>query len=69
MAYNSNNYLKSVRYITSVYADVKEVDVPDTFIVRHEFPKKGIYISYRTWMNMKNIKENTLPKTQPELFN
>lgn len=68
MAYTRHNYLKSIRYITSVYVAVKQPDVPDTFIVRHEFPKRGIYISYRTWMSMKNVKQNTLPSIQPTLF-
>lgn len=69
MAYTRHNHLKSVRRITDVYVSVKQIDVPDTFIVKHEFPKRGIYISYRTWMYMKNIKQNTLPVRQAELFN
>jgi len=69
MAYTRTNYLKNIRRITDVYVAVKQIDVPDTFIIKHEFPKRGIYISYRTWMYMKNIKQNTLPVRQAELFN
>lgn len=58
MAYNRNNYLKQVRYIISVYHDVKKEHLPDTYIVRVEFPKKEIYISYRKWMMIKGMKKS-----------
>jgi len=57
MAYNRKNYLKNIRLILSVYKTVKQHDIPDTFIVKHEFPKYGIFISYRTWMNIKAMKD------------
>jgi hypothetical protein len=68
MAYNRNNYLKTVRFIVDVYNTVKEHDVPDTKILRVEFPKRGINISYRTWMNIKNMKQSELPAQQLVLF-
>lgn len=55
MAYNRKNYLKNALYIFSVYRKIKEHDIPDTYILRHEFPKHGIFISYRTWMNIKSL--------------
>jgi len=60
MAYNRRNYLKNVSYIISVYNEVKQYDIPDTHILRHEFPKHGIFISYRTWMNIKNLNTGEL---------
>jgi hypothetical protein len=71
VAYNRKNYLKTVRHITEVYASVKETDVPDSKIIRHEFPKRGIYISYRTWMNIKNMKQSDVvqqPYRQIDMF-
>ncbi len=62
MAYNNQNYLKTIRYVIEVYADVKQHDIPDTHIVRHEFPKRGINMSYRKWMMIKNMKQSTLPQ-------
>lgn len=63
MAYNRRNYLKNALFIFSVYREVKQHDIPDTYILRNEFPKHGIFISYRTWMNIKNLythKQNEL---------
>lgn len=54
MAYNRNNYKKFSEYVWCIYESVKERDVPDTYIVRHVFPKHHIYISYRKWMTIKN---------------
>ena len=56
MAYNRKNYNKRVQYIVKVYQEAKERDVPDTRILRSIFPKHGIYISYRQWMNIKAMK-------------
>ena len=54
MAYNGDNHLKKVEEIIAVYQEVKEYDIPDTFVVKKLFPKRGIYISYRTWHNIKS---------------
>jgi len=56
MAYNRSNYSKRVQYIVEVYKQAKERDIPDTRILRVVFPKHGIYISYRQWMNIKAMK-------------
>jgi hypothetical protein len=53
--YNRNNYLKRVRHVVAIYNSVKNPDKPDTDIVRLEFPKHNIHISYRTWMIYKGI--------------
>lgn len=70
MAYNRRNYLKTARYIVSVYNLYKFPDVPDTKIVRNYFPKHNIHITYRQWMNIKGMvipkEENT---QQLSLFN
>jgi hypothetical protein len=55
MAYNKTNYNKRARFIIGVYNMVKNPDVPDTKIVSKEFPKHGINISYRQWMNIKGM--------------
>jgi len=64
MAYNRRNYLKNALFIFSVYRKIKEHDVPDTYILKNEFPKHGIFISYRTWMNIKNLYIKDLISTQ-----
>lgn len=70
MAYNRKNYLKHVRYIIDVYAASKDADTPDTKIIKTEFPKKGIYISYSQWMRIKNMKLSQIPPTpQLAMFN
>lgn len=53
MAYNKKNYFKRLQFIVSVYNEAKYPDVPDTKIVSRIFPKHGINISYRQWMNIK----------------
>lgn len=58
MAYNRHNYMKSIGYIVALYHEVKEHDVPDTYILRHVFPKHGIFMSYRKWMYIKNMRSN-----------
>jgi len=68
MAYHRNNYLKSVNYMMGVYQSVKESDVPDTRIIRNIFPKHGIYISYRQWMNIKGMKPSEYKQSQLSLF-
>lgn len=60
MAYNRRNYLKNVSFIIAVYNQIKQPDIPDTYILRYEFPKHGIFISYRTWMNIKNIRASEI---------
>ena len=55
MAYNKTNYNKRARFIIEVYKGAKNPDVPDTKIVSKEFPKHGINISYRQWMNIKGM--------------
>jgi len=68
MAYNRNNYVKQARHIVEIYNSLKERDKPDSQIVRVEFPKHNIFISYRTWMNIKNLTTSQL-SSQPTLFN
>lgn len=53
MAYNKTNYYKRARFIISIYNAVKNPDIPDTTIVSKVFPKHGINLSYRQWMNIK----------------
>lgn len=68
MAYNRKNYYKRAQFIIDVYKTAKHADVPDTKIVRVEFPKHNIHISYRQWMNLKGLvipKQNT---SQLQLF-
>lgn len=66
MAYNNTNHLRKTRFIVDTYVSIKNEDIPDTYILKNEFPKHGIYISYRTWMNIKNMKNNQLPPS-PQL--
>ncbi|WP_107039948.1 hypothetical protein [Brumimicrobium mesophilum] len=60
MAYNPKNKLKAFRRILQIYSEVKQEDIPDTFIVQKVFPKHHIYISYRTWMTIKGMKPSEL---------
>ncbi len=69
MAYHNRNRLKTIEYIIDVYSQVKQYDVPDSYIVRNIFPKHHIYISYRRWMNIKNMKMPKTDKKQMALFN
>lgn len=66
MAYNRANQQKRINYILSIYKAAKEADKPDTFIVRHVFPKYNIFISYRTLMYYKGLKPSEYK--QPTLF-
>lgn len=60
MAYNRENYLKKAAFIVSVYNMYKDQGIMhDTKIIREHFPKHGIHIKYRQWMN---IKGETIPK-------
>lgn len=68
MAYNRANRLKSVRRIIEIYNEVKKPELPDTQIVRIYFPQHQIFISYRTWMTIKNMKRSEYMQTQPSLF-
>jgi hypothetical protein len=60
MAYNKANYYKKIKNIIDAYEKIKHYDIPDTFIVAKEFPKHGIFISYRQWMNIKGTKMSSL---------
>lgn len=60
MAYNPRNKHRHYRYIVDVYSQLKQEDITDSFIIRVEFPKRGIFISYRTWMNIKGKKPSEL---------
>lgn len=61
MAYNRENYLKKAAFIVSVYNMYKDQGmVHDTKIIKNQFPKHGIHIKYRQWMN---IKGEIIPKT------
>jgi len=55
MAYNPKNKLRAFRRILAIYSEVKQEDIPDTFIVAKVFPKHHIYISLRTWMTIKHL--------------
>ena len=68
MAYNSNNKKAQYRYIIELYKSIKQEDIPDTQIIRHKFREKGIFISYRTWMNIKAKKPSELNDGQLTLF-
>lgn len=68
MAYNRKNYVLNVQRIVAIYNQLKELDKPDTRIVLHEFPKYGIYISYRQWMNIKGMKPSEYAQNQLNLF-
>ncbi|RQO78096.1 hypothetical protein DBR40_09100 [Pedobacter sp. KBW01] len=67
MAYNRNNHLKRVESVVNLYHQVKEQDVPDTYILRVVFPKHNIFISRRTWVNYKGMKPSEY-RTQLALF-
>lgn len=56
MAFNKDFHRQRVARIMEVYNSVKEQDIPDTFILRNIFPKHGIYISRRTFINYKGMK-------------
>ena len=60
MAYNSRNKLKQYKRIIAIYNDVKQEDIPDTYIVKNVFPKYGVFISYRTWAHIKGLKPSDL---------
>ena len=60
MAYNPRNKLREFRRITEIYKEVKQPDIPDTFIVSNIFPKHGIFISYRKWVYIKGMKPSEL---------
>lgn len=64
MAYHNRNYHRRVQFIVQVYREAKESDVPDTRILQHVFPKHGIYISYRQWMNIKAMKPSEYNSSQ-----
>lgn len=68
MAYNGLNYAKKTARIVEVYKSVKESDKPDSTIVAKIFPEHGIFISYRTWMNIKGKKPSEYNTSQLSLF-
>lgn len=48
--------MANVNFILSVYNQIKKLDITDVYIVKTEFPKHGIFISYRTWMTIKSTE-------------
>jgi hypothetical protein len=68
MAYISNNKKKEIKRVLDIYKSVKEYDKPDTFIVKNTFPKHGIFISYSTLMNYKNLKPSDLLTDNTPLY-
>ena len=60
MAYNSKNKHRQYLRIIEIYKAHKQEDIPDTFIVSKIFPKHNIFISYRTWNNIKGMKPSDL---------
>lgn len=69
MSYNGKNYNKWAKQVVKKYNELKTPDIPDTEIVRREFPKFHIFISYRQWMNIKGKPFPSEPPTnQLELF-
>ncbi|MBS1747099.1 MAG: hypothetical protein JST21_13090 [Bacteroidetes bacterium] len=69
MAYTPDNHIKRKQAIKAIYDSEKHHDIPDTFIVTRVFPKHNIYISYRTWMNIKhNFSETRKNERQLSLF-
>lgn len=66
MAYNRKNYIIRAQYIVSVYNAYKYEDVPDSYIVRVHFPKHQIFITYRQWMNIKNMPLPSAGQTKIE---
>ena len=69
MSYNSNNYNKWVNEVIKLYRSLKTPDIPDTEIIRREFPRHNIHLSYRQWMNIKGrpLKKEA-PTNQLNLF-
>lgn len=68
MAYRRDNHLKHVKSVIALYHSLKKPHLPDTRIVRIEFPKHGIFISYSTWKNYKGMKKSEYDN-QLSLFN
>lgn len=60
MSYNKKQYNKRILSILNVYYANKDEDTPDTFIVKKIFPKHNIFMSYRTWLNIKRMKPSQL---------
>lgn len=48
------------KHILNVYQEVKQEDIPDTYIVSKVFPKYNIFISYRKRMHIKGMKPSEL---------
>jgi hypothetical protein len=68
MAITNANKIKQYRRIIDVYNEVKQSDIPDTFIVNRIFPRHFIFISYRQWMRIKDLKPSELQVAQLSLF-
>jgi hypothetical protein len=60
MPYLSRNKKRQYAHILEVYRSVKQLDVPDSYIVRVIFPKHRIHISYRQWVRIKGMKPSQL---------
>lgn len=48
-----NKKEKRFFYIKEIYLAARKSGQPDTFIVRHVFPRHGIFIGYSEWMKIK----------------
>ena len=68
MAITNANKAKQYQRIIEVYKSSKQADIPDTFIVNKIFPKFYIFISYRQWMRIKDLKPSDLEPNQLSLF-
>lgn len=64
----STNKKRQYRRMFEVYNESKQLDIPDTRIVQHVFPKHHIYISYVQWMRIKGLKPSDVQETQLTLF-
>jgi hypothetical protein len=51
MASNKQKYRE---HVMNIYAQVKQEDIADSYIVRIIFPKHHIYVSYNTFMRIKH---------------
>lgn len=56
MSFSKEFHKQRIARVMEVYNTVKETDIPDTYIIRCIFPKHGIFISRRTFINYKAMK-------------
>lgn len=64
----ARNKRRQYRYILKVYREIKQEDIPDTYIVERVFPKYHIYISYRQWSRIKGTPPVRYVETQLSIF-